>query len=171
MIKICCIIILVSFLFSCKQENPNIHSDKVVELQSVNTKEIQLDTSYTKTKVYVPIYSDIYQRTRLDKTLLTATLSIRNTSERDSIFIKRVDYFNTRGSLVRKYLKSTVFLRPLETIEYVVEEKDTLGGSGANFIVEYKAKANATPLVQSVMIGGLANRSFAFMTEGIIVKE
>ncbi len=162
---------LVILIFSCRQENPNRHSRKVVEAQSINAMNIKLDTSYTKTKLYVPIYSDIYQRTRLDKTLLTATLSIRNTSEKDSIFLKRVDYFDTRGNLVREYLKTTIFLHPLETIEYVVEERDTLGGSGANFIVEYEAKKNANPLVQSVMIGGLANRSFAFTTEGVIVRE
>ena len=103
--------------------------------------------------------------------MLTATLSIRNTSEKDSLFLSRVDYFNTKGNLVRSYLDSDIFLNPLETIDYVIEERDTLGGSGANFIVEWYGKKHLTPVIQSVMVGGLANRIFSFTTEGSPVNE
>lgn len=166
------ILLLFILVFSCDESNPNRLTDKVMELQTVNlvTKRA-LDSSLSIRKTYIPIYSDIYQKSRSDRTLLTATLSIRNTSEKDSLFLSRVDYFNTKGSLVRSYLTADIYLNPLETIDYVIEERDTLGGSGANFMVEWYGKEHLTPVIQAVMIGGLASRVFSFTTEGSIVNE
>lgn len=166
------LIILVILIYSCIEPNPNETTEAIVEAQTLNyVNEKISDSSLVHKKVYVPIYSDIYRKSRSESTLLTATLSIRNTSEKDSLFLKRVDYFNTKGDLVRHYLKSTIFLNPLETIDYVIEERDTLGGSGANFIIEFYGKEHLTPVFQAVMIGGLANRVFSFTTEGTQVTE
>ena len=164
--------VIISVLISCDRKNPNQSSQRIMQSQLLkNSKRILSDSSIIKNKFYVPIYSDIYQRSKNDKTLLTATLSIRNTSEYDSIYLGRVDYFNTQGKLVTRFLKDTTFLYPLETIDYVIEERDTLGGSGANFIVEWYGKENLTPVVQAVMIGGLGNKSFSFTTQGSLVRE
>jgi len=160
---------LISLVSSCKEENrvdaiPETFSDH-------NLKEEPLGTDLENTqKVYVPIYSEIYQRSRDDKTLLTATLSIRNTSETDSLFIGRVDYYNTEGSLVRKYIDQAIYLKPLETIDYVINESDETGGTGANFIITYYKKPNLQPFFQAVMIGGLGNNSFSFTTTGINIE-
>ncbi|GAA0873353.1 hypothetical protein GCM10009117_25000 [Gangjinia marincola] len=157
---------------SCVESNPNQRTEAIVEaqtLQYTNNKEI--DSTYRKRKIYVPIYSDIYRGTRAEKTLLTATLSIRNTSERDSLFINRVDYFNTQGQLVRQYLNGEIYLDPLETLDYIIEERDTLGGSGANFIIECYGKKHVSPVFQAIMIGGLGNRVFAFTANGIEIEE
>jgi hypothetical protein len=164
--------LIFSLSIACSKANPNSTSQKKMQTQLLkNAKFIVSDSSIFKSKIYVPIYSDIYQRSEFEKTLLTATLSIRNTSEYDSLYLGRVDYFNTKGSLVTKFLKDTIFLYPLETIDYVIEERDTLGGSGANFIVEWYGKENLTPVLQAVMIGGLGTKSFSFTTQGTLVRE
>ena len=134
-------------------------------------KTVLNDSGLIHRKIYVPIYSDIYQRSRAESTLLTATLSIRNTSEYDSIFVSRVDYFNTQGQKVKEYLNSPIYLTPMETIDYVIEERDTIGGSGANFILEWHGKPHLSPIFQAVMIGGLGNKLFSFTTEGKTVPE
>ncbi len=170
--KTIAILLLSILIFSCDKKNPNRLTEKVVESQTLNLVDRGIiDSSLSIRKTYIPIYSDIYQKSRSDRTLLTATLSIRNTSEKDSLFLKRVDYFNTKGSLVRSYLTDNIYLNPLETIDYVIEEQDTLGGSGANFMVEWYGKEHLTPVIQAVMIGGLASRVFSFTTEGSLVNE
>lgn len=118
-------------------------------------------------KVYVPVYSNIYQRTRNERTALTSTLSIHNTSETDTLFITRIDYFNTEGELVKKHLESAIYVNTFETIEYVVDQQDNSGGSGANFVIEWHGSKKLNPLFQAVMIGGLGNKTFSFTTEGV----
>lgn len=165
------VLVLIS-LSSCIEQNPNTATEALVASQSLHYVDTTaIDSTYEQHKVYVPIYSNIYQGSRAEKVQLTATLSIRNTSEIDSLFLKRVDYFNTQGDMVRQYLKNDVYLDPLETIEYVVEQRDTLGGSGANFMVTWYGKEHLTPVIESVMIGGLASRTFSFTTQGTAVSE
>ncbi|WP_051229734.1 DUF3124 domain-containing protein [Psychroserpens burtonensis] len=131
-------------------------------------KRVTSSDSLSKTrKVYVPVYSNIYQRTRNERTSLTSTLSIHNTSETDTLFIKRIDYYNTEGQLVVKHLESPIYVNTFETIEYVVDEQDNSGGSGANFIIEWYGDKKLNPLFQAVMIGGLGNKTFSFTTEGV----
>ena len=136
-------------------------------LETVKGRTILKDSSHKTKKVYVPVYSNIYQRTRNERTALTSTLSIHNTSETDTLFITRIDYFNTEGELVKKHLESTIYVNTFETIEYVVEEQDNSGGSGANFVIEWYGNEKLNPLFQAVMIGGLGNKTFSFTTEGV----
>ena len=122
-------------------------------------------------EVYVPIYSDIYNQTRDSRTLLTATLSIRNTSLDDSLFISKIDYYNTAGDRVRSYIDHPIYLRPMESIDYVIEQQDNSGGSGANFLIDWYSRKPLHPLFQAVMVGGLGAQAFSFTTEGIEVYK
>lgn len=74
-----------------------------------------------------------------------------------------VDYYETQGKLLRKYLDKPVTLNPLESIRYIIPEKDKAGGSGANFIVEWKADKFANPpVVESIMIGTQNQQGVSF---------
>jgi hypothetical protein len=166
------IIVITYFLsaVSCGKGNPNREAEQVLDDRQIpghTTEILKGDISQT---VYVPIYSEIYNRTKDAKILLTATLSIRNTSETDTLFLSRVDYFNTGGSLVRHYLDKSIYLKPLETIDYVIEEKDEEGGSGANFLIDWYANRPLNPLFQAVMLGAVSNQAFSFTTEGVNIK-
>lgn len=161
-------------ILSCTNPNPNINNTGKDELKS---HEINHPINKGKMKyndiIYVPIYSDIYINQQNQNNLLAATLSIRNTSYNDSLFISKIDYFNTEGSLVRSYIKNPISLPPMGTINYVIEKDDDTGGSGANFIVELSAtKRKIKPLIQAIMIGeNGGNQSFAFSTDGYSIKE
>ncbi len=121
---------------------------------------------------YVPVYSDIYDRDGTKRFLLTTTISIRNTSRDDSAYILRALYYDSYGSMLKAYIDSTVLLRPLESIEFVVEEVEDLGGAGANFIVDWGAmRNNRQVLIQSVMIGTYAGQGVSFLSEARIISS
>ncbi len=103
--------------------------------------------------IYVPAYSHIYSGNREKPFLLTVTLSIRNIDPKHQIRITVVDYYETQGKRLKKYLNGPKIIRPLESLRYVIPEKDKSGGSGANFIVEWKSdKWVNPPIVESIMI-------------------
>lgn len=163
--------IFLSFLGSCKdlknEEIPVEILDELMLDRRVNTSTVD---SLIR-QVYVPIYSDIYNQTRDTRTMLTATLSIRNTSIRDSLFVSTIDYYNTQGDLVRSYIDSPIYLKPMESIDYVIEQQDNSGGSGANFLIDWYSKKQLNPLFQAVMVGGLGAQAFSFTTDGIEVER
>src|SRR5689334_17960022 len=77
--------------------------------------------------VYVPAYATIRAgggKTRID---LATTLGIHNTSEDQVLVIERIDYYETSGKSVQKYLAKPVALRPLGTVEIFVAREDTRG--------------------------------------------
>ena len=174
--KIACLyttLILLYCFSSCLNNDPNINQSgenelKLLEMTTpINKKEIAY-----KDTVYVPIYSDIYTDASNLKNLLAATLSIRNTSFTDSLFVTTIDYYNTGGDLVKKYINAPISLPPMASINYVVEEEDDTGGSGANFIVILNAKnKDVKPLIQASMIGQNGNKGFSFSTDGYSIKK
>lgn len=117
--------------------------------------------------VYVPCYSHIYAGNRELKVLLTVTLSIRNIDPKQSITITSVDYYGTKGELIKKFLNQALVLGPFESTRYVIPQKDKSGGSGANFSVAWKSeKAVNPPLMESVMIGAEGQLGISFTSRG-----
>lgn len=108
--------------------------------------------------LYVPAYSHIYSRGGAGH-LLEITLSVRNTDPTAGVTVTRVDYYDTDGRLVRRFLDRPLALGPLGTTEFLVEEKDAAGGSGANFVVGWSAAGPVSPLLcEAVMIGLVEGR-------------
>lgn len=161
------------FLFSCRSPDPNLDKKGEDELRALETnRTIEIEEQNFQDVVYIPIYSDVYHDQQNQKVLLAATLSIRNTSYDDSLFITKIDYFNTEGTLVRSYVKNLISLPPMATINYVIEKEDDTGGHGANFIVELNSKSkDVQPLIQAIMVGHTGNKGFAFSTDGYSIKR
>ena len=124
-------------------------------------------------RIYVPVYSHIYVGNNEKPFLLTATLSIRNIDQNHPINITGVDYYETQGPFLKKYLDKPVILKPLESMRYVVAERDAAGGSGANFIVEWKSdKLVNPPIVETIMIGAQSSQGISFSSRGqAIIKS
>jgi hypothetical protein len=136
---------------------PNATTDTAVPLTSMGRS------------VYIPAYSHIYSRGGR-AFLLEVTLSIRNTDPELPIRIDRVRYFDTAGGLVRELAAEPVTLGPLQTAAFLVEKTDVRGGSGANFIVEWKAKeAVNAPVMEAVMIGIGKDQNLSFTSRGVPV--
>ena len=121
--------------------------------------------------VYVPAYSHIYHQNGIP-ILLTITLSVRNTSLDHELFVESVRYFDTGGKEVNSYLKKPLRLAPLATTEFLVEQDDTKGGSGANFVVQWVSdKAVTNPVVEAVMIDTNHQQGISFARNGTVIRE
>ncbi|MEQ9166862.1 MAG: DUF3124 domain-containing protein [Fulvivirga sp.] len=123
--------------------------------------------SVVEGRTYLSVYSQIYTQTEHKQLDLTATVSLRNTSDSDTIYISKAEYFNTSGKALRNYFKGTIFLRPMETVEIVIDEIDKEGGTGANFIFDWKTKPGTSePLFECVMISTASQYGLSFSTFG-----
>lgn len=129
------------------------------------------DSLLTKGSTYLPVYSEIYQRNKDFTFNLTATVSIRNISLKDTIYLYKADYYNTEGDLLHEYLDAPIYVKPMETIEIVVAEDDRNGGTGANFIFDWaKEKDRLDPFFEAVMISTSGQQGISFTTQGIRKK-
>jgi hypothetical protein len=120
--------------------------------------------------IYVPAYSHIYIGDNERPFLLTVTISIRNTDPKHKIKVTRVDYFESQGKLLKKYLDAPLMLKPLESKRYVVPESEKTGGSGAFFMVEWKSDRPVNPpIVESIMIGTQSQQGISFTSRGQVI--
>lgn len=100
-------------------------------------------------------------------TELSATVSVRNADREKPLVLTHVDYFDSRGTLIRKYLDEPKELEPMGTVEWVIEVHDTEGGSGANFLVGWGAPGEiARPVMESIMLGQISSFSISFVSQG-----
>ncbi|SNT70939.1 DUF3124 domain-containing protein [Psychrobacter sp. LV10R520-6] len=170
-LSVLCIAVL-ALLSGCDQsiQDPNTmfsekHQDPIKELEMKSVVD-RSQFRYKQT-FYVPIYSDIYTDRDNRKVLLSATLSVRNTTLKKSLYINKIDYYDTAGNFVKSYLKNTIELPAMGTLNYIVEKEEDKGGSGANFIIEVEGiDDTVTPVIEAVMVGNFSNKAFAFSTEG-----
>jgi hypothetical protein len=122
--------------------------------------------------VYVPVYSHIYSGDTDRPFLLTAIVSIRNTDLRSSIVLTAVDYYDSEGKLVRKYLEDQMTLKAMASIRFIVKESDKRGGSGANFIVKWQSERPVNPpIMEGVMIGTQMGQGLSFTSRGQPIQE
>ncbi len=119
----------------------------------------------------MPAYSHVYYMGGSALSLET-TLSIRNTHSERDVYISSVKYFDTAGEPVKTQLDQLIKLAPMQTIEFLVERRDSSGGSGANFMVEWNGSdTSQRPLVEAVMVGTVGSQGISFARRGISVSD
>lgn len=160
--------IIAIVLFACTQKEEG-------EALTIDWKERTLTKSLSDSLEvgvsYLSVYSEIYSRSEHLTHDLTVTISIRNTNATDTIYLDRAEYFNTQGKSIRSYFSNTIFVAPLETVEIVIDESDKAGGTGGNFIFDWKMKSNCSePLFESVMISTSGQQGLSFATQGKRIK-
>ncbi len=135
----------------------------------VSAENIGLSDGQT---VYVPIYSHIYSGIKARPFDLAATLSIRNTDPTHSITLVAVTYYDSDGKLIKEYLSEPSKMSALMSTRYIIMEGDKTGGSGANFIVKWKAAKKVNPpIIEGVMIGTHSGQGISFVSRGQIIKD
>ena len=95
-------------------------------------------------------------------------LSVRNTDMTAPLYLSTVHYYDTNGKLSKKYVDQLIRLEPLQTIEFLVERHDITGGSGANFILEWRATDAGVqaPFIEAVMVGRSGTNAISFVSPG-----
>lgn len=162
-------------IVSCEsQEKPAVDNSNVsaAETDSLMLSQPYSDSAVAGQILYVPVYSHIYQQNKAKTFNLTATLSIRNTSMKDSLQVNAVRYYDSDGSLVRTYLAQARTIGPLSSIAYVIDENDLTGGIGANFIVMWSAQTEISdPIVEAVMISTSHQQGISFTGAARVIDE
>jgi len=166
-----CAAVLVLSLCACdppaKPEQPALTPASAV----IKASSVTPSTAMADRLVYVPAYSHIFAGGNR-RIMLRITLSVRNVDPSASLRLKYVDYYDTPGHLVRRYLTGPVELRPLSTVEYAVDLFDDTGGSGANFLIGWEAKDGTQPLLaEAVMLGQTSSGSLSFVSRGVAVDK
>ncbi len=162
------LIVPIAILFSCNDTSMGREIEDPTPVDWSN-RRVTLPTqdSLTYGKSYLSVYSQIYsynEHTSLD---LTATVSIRNTSDKDSIYLLKANYFDTTGDPLHSYTNQPILLKPMETLEIVIAEFDRSGGTGANFIFDWAKKNNTSePIFEAVMISTYGQQGLSFTTRG-----
>lgn len=120
--------------------------------------------------LYLPIYSHVWhgemdKQGQPTKTLVSVSVSIRNTDAQRPIRVTSAQYFDTDGKKLREYLQVPKTIGPMGTHEIFVPRSDDTGGSGANFIISWKSDQPASPpVVEGLHANMPAGRSIAFIS-------
>lgn len=164
------LILLAVTIFSCGKEK-EVSSINTVDWEKRTVKTALKDTLATGA-TYLSVYSQIYSLTEHQTHDLTATISMRNTNRKDTIYLHKAEYFNTHGVSIRTYFNTTIFLAPMETVEIIIDETDREGGTGANFIFDWSVKPTTNePLFEGVMISTSGQQGLSFTTAGIKINK
>jgi hypothetical protein len=127
--------------------------------------------------VYVPIYSEVRHGNvaatgRTDITLLSVLVSVRNTDPLNSIRVVSANYYNTDGVLLRNSLPAPRVIPPFGTFELFVEQRENLGGSGANYAIKWDATVPVShPTIEALHSRFQAGYSVAFISRGRAISE
>ncbi len=120
--------------------------------------------------LYLPIYSHIWHGD-VDsqgvpvKTLVSISVSIRNTDPANAIEIKSAQYYDTKGKRLKEYIQSARTIPPMATEELFISRSDDTGGSGANFVISWSSGAPVNPpIVEGIHANLPAGRSIIFTT-------
>ena len=127
--------------------------------------------------LYLPVYSKIWHGDRVvdDKFplehLLSALISIRNTSFKTPIRVLSARYYNTEGKLIKEFAPKAISIGPMGTHEIFIERKEAEGGSGANFIIRWESAAPTNPpVVEAVHAYISSSRTLSFMTSARAIQ-
>jgi hypothetical protein len=122
--------------------------------------------------LYLPVYSEVPFGDRGLTINLSATVTIRNTNLSAPITIKRADYFGSNGVLLQPYLKQPEVIRPMASVNHVVNESDRSGGSSASFLLEWQSDVPVTPpVVEAIMVNLTYNTGFAFSSQARVLEQ
>jgi len=170
--KLTTLFLLLALVVSCTPEQKNAPKNELPTATEFHPQAVGQAHWLMGQTVYVPIYSSIYVEHEKSLVHLTATLSLRNTSEKEPITITRVSYYDTNGVLKKNFIEGTFSLGKMATKDFVISTDNLTGGTGANFIVEWKSATKvSTPVIESVMVGTMGTHGFSFTSRGQEVES
>jgi len=127
--------------------------------------------------LYLPIYAFI-QYGNLDNSgvarqlPVSSLVSIHNTDLDKPIRLLAARYYATDGKFLRNFVASPRILKPMETLEFLVERRDVVGGSGANFVIQWESEVPVSPpLVQALHVEMQTNRAIVFTTDAVLIPR
>lgn len=115
---------------------------------------------------YLSIYSQIDNSKQQTIYKFTPTVSLQNTSEKDTIYLSKVNYYDANGKLLKKYLKKPIYISPLETLNIHIEEFDVFDITGSKFIFDWKTPKDCPePIFEGLMSSTIDAQNLIFTTK------
>ena len=127
--------------------------------------------------LYLPIYAfiqygDLNNSGAAKQLPVSSLVSIHNTDLDRPIRLIAARYYATDGKFLRNFVATPRVLKPMETVEFLVERRDVVGGSGANFVIQWEAAAPVSPpLVQALHVEVQTNRAVVFTTDAVLIPR
>lgn len=122
--------------------------------------------------LFLPVYSEINYGDRNAVANLTVQATIRNLDPEGVIQIKRVDYLDAKGVVVRSLLGSTLTLKSMAAETFLIKESDRSGGKSPGILIEWGSEGRVVPpLVLGVMVNASYNQGMALTTVPAVVAE
>lgn len=164
------VLVLIFFGFTACERN-----SKKDEFEKINwsqrTATIPAADSLEIGKSYLSIYSQIYSVSQHRKYNLTAMVSLRNASEKDTIYLLSAKYYDTHGELLKTYFSKAIYIVPMETLDIVINETDISGGTGSNFIFDWQIpKDTPEPIFEAVMSSMAGQQGLSILTQAKRIK-
>ncbi|MFO7963338.1 MAG: DUF3124 domain-containing protein [Desulfobacterales bacterium] len=131
--------------------------------------EIQKSSGET---VYVSVYSNVHSGPKAKPFQLAVMLSIRNTDPKNPITVLKVEYYNSSGEIIDRYITKQLELAPLASKHFYIKEYDERGGPGANFIVKWESSKKVNqPIIEGIMLGLASGQGLSFICPGQIIDD
>jgi hypothetical protein len=122
--------------------------------------------------LYLPLYSHVYFGDREREFNLAATAYVRNTDLERAITLLAADYYSNQGQHLKSFVEKPVKIEPLASVNFIVKESDTTGGSGATVVVRWTSTQPVNPpVVEAVMIGTASTQGISFVCQGRVITE
>lgn len=128
----------------------------------------------TGSAIYVPIYRSFYQiyGSSRDAYNLTSTACLHNTDPKQTIQVLAIDYYDSSGKLVKKFIDAPLKMKPLNSKEITLQPRTEPEDFGGNLLIRWKSDQPANhPIAEVLMTGQFLNRGVSFMTRGVEIKE
>ena len=127
--------------------------------------------------LYLPVYSHIWHgemdsKGKAAKTLVSVLVSVRNIDPVRPLRVTSAQYFDTEGKRIKEYLAAPRVIPPMGTYELYVPTSDDSGGSGANFLITWKADGSINaPVVEGLHANLPVGRSIVFLTQARVIAS
>jgi hypothetical protein len=104
---------------------------------------------------------------------IKATIFIYNTDPQHAITIDRLDFYNTSGKFVKKYLEHPLKLEPSAgTYMRIKNFVQGEAGAAAHFMVQWQAETKVVrPIIRCLMLGSRGNRGYTFVSPARVIHE
>ena len=130
----------------------------------------------TGQQLYLPVYSHILhgevdRAGKPARMLVSVLVSVRNTDPTHAIRLTSAQYYDTEGKRIKEYVTAPRSIAPMGTYELYVPTSDDSGGSGANFLIAWKADASVNaPVVEALHVNLPVGRSIVFITSARAIQ-
>ncbi|WP_179344221.1 DUF3124 domain-containing protein [Winogradskyella ursingii] len=157
-------LLIICFISTSCQE-PRKLSSTDPELWEARMVKDSMPDSLETGSTFLSVYSQIYVRNSETLSDLAATVSIHNPNLENEIYIEKAVFYNTHGEPIRSYFHQPIFIKSMETVQIIIDGIDNEGGTGANFIFDWRTSASP-PIFEAVMLTTYGQQGISFVTEG-----